>query len=605
MRIEPQKIEKNIIRISEIACLCVCTYCAIKSIWMNSIGVSLWLDEACLAYNICTRNLLNLTSNIFEWGQIAPVGWLYIVKIITVIFGTTEQVLRLFSVFSYIATMFVAYYFSKKYLKMRFPLIASAFVASMSFSLEYAIMLKPYISDGLFGLLTILVWYMYREKKLNKWAICIIWSILIWFSNPVCFICGGLLLSESIYAIIGEKSIKNLYPMVIIGISILISFVIYYFYWLRPVATSNYMQDFWIDYNFPIFPKSKDDISKAINLMDPILGHFSKLKKAIIPITILSLITSIKNKNRNVLGIILGFVVMLFASYIHMFPVSDRMWYYIYPILSILFFYEIEKFLKLFERIKWPYTKVFTILLFIIIETISIYYNDGLYNFNQREKVYRSGEELNYEIDYLYENIKSNENVYVYYHSVPGFMYKNGYNTSIIKSAGNNIIYGETFFDENSDYIQDINNIVNSENCYIVMSHINESRIEGLKENLVSLGYLELVENQYDTPLLYWTSEEENIKTQINLSVSEKYENDGLIYATIKIYNSGNTILNSVFCPVNLVLVGLGESYEIDKNIKKGEFTQINISYKNSEHPVIVIEDKTGKNICPDTEIQL
>lgn len=55
------------------------------SIYMNFVGRGLWLDEAMLAYSFTQRNLINLTTNILELNQSAPIGYLYIVKVITLL----------------------------------------------------------------------------------------------------------------------------------------------------------------------------------------------------------------------------------------------------------------------------------------------------------------------------------------------------------------------------------------------------------------------------------------------------------------------------------------------------------------------------------------
>ena len=49
-------------------------------IWINSVGRSLWLDEAMLADSFSNRTLGNLWNGAFDNKQIAPLGWLYLRK---------------------------------------------------------------------------------------------------------------------------------------------------------------------------------------------------------------------------------------------------------------------------------------------------------------------------------------------------------------------------------------------------------------------------------------------------------------------------------------------------------------------------------------------
>lgn len=48
---------------------------------------SLWADEAMLVSSICTRSFEELCATPLDWGQSAPIGYLYIVKILTSIGG--------------------------------------------------------------------------------------------------------------------------------------------------------------------------------------------------------------------------------------------------------------------------------------------------------------------------------------------------------------------------------------------------------------------------------------------------------------------------------------------------------------------------------------
>ena len=139
----------------------------ITSINMILTKRSLWLDEAAFAYSFSQRNLFNLTFGAFEWEQIGPIIYLYIVKIITIIFGNSEITLRLFSFVSYILLILLTYFISKKMFKFKYPLISSAFISSMGFILMYSNEFKPYLFDAVVCLFVILMYYFYKRKKLN------------------------------------------------------------------------------------------------------------------------------------------------------------------------------------------------------------------------------------------------------------------------------------------------------------------------------------------------------------------------------------------------------------------------------------------------------
>lgn len=614
--------------IIEIALLPVCIYGVYKSFWMNTVGVSFWLDEAMLAFSFSKRSIWTLTSSIFEWNQIAPVGWLYVNKIISILFGNTEFTLRLFSIFSFAITIFLIYHISNRYFHLRLPLLGSAYIASLSFALQYSIMFKPYISDGMFAMITIVAYLRYKERANREgsnlylkmanhsgidrrtWFLGILWAVLVWFSNPVCFVAGGLILSEMLFTLIQgirkilkvgfQKSafIMQLKPWILIGAILTISFVLYYFYWLSEVANGAPMQDFWAGMNYPLIPKSVKDLSRIQSMKSHIFSHFSFLEPVMTFGLIVTLIYGVYRKSRCIIGLYLGFLIMLFASYINMFPVQDRIWYYFYPLATLLFFIGVDNlFHFLHEKKGFASTLVLGILgIFVII------CNDGFKQYSSKDLVYRAGEETNYEVDYVKDHINDDEKVYVYYHSVPGFQYRNGYDTSSIGEFRENIIYGSGFLLENEESTgEEISRIANAHNCYIVMSHWNDDRIFGIKHILPQLGWLELVRNDYSTPLLYWTDDIEKTKSRVELTTIQRDETDGIIHETIRIKNTGETILNSEFNPVRLVSEKDGISEDILGEIAQGANVDVKVEYFAKYSPVFRLVDISGKDICMDT----
>lgn len=170
------------------------------SIFMNLVNRSFWVDEAALAYEFSKRSFWNMADGSFSNGQIAPLGWLYIEKMLEILFGNTEFVLRIGSIAGFVLTLLILYYLMKNCFQTAYPWAACAFYANMSFILQYSNTFKPYIWDGFFVLLVIALFYLYGCKKIRLWALIACWSILIWFSNPVCFFEGGLLAAASLDA---------------------------------------------------------------------------------------------------------------------------------------------------------------------------------------------------------------------------------------------------------------------------------------------------------------------------------------------------------------------------------------------------------------------
>ena len=69
---------------------------------------SLWGDEASLAINLVTRNFSGLTQ-LLDYHQAAPVGFLFIEKLSILIFGNHDYVMRLFPLVAGISAIYLVY----------------------------------------------------------------------------------------------------------------------------------------------------------------------------------------------------------------------------------------------------------------------------------------------------------------------------------------------------------------------------------------------------------------------------------------------------------------------------------------------------------------
>lgn len=97
-------------------CLVIVFLGVAVSIRMNLVGRALWYDESALAFSFCQRSFSELTATELDYVQSAPVGWLYLLKIISLIFGTSTYVLRMPSIVAYVGIMILMYMILKKIL---------------------------------------------------------------------------------------------------------------------------------------------------------------------------------------------------------------------------------------------------------------------------------------------------------------------------------------------------------------------------------------------------------------------------------------------------------------------------------------------------------
>lgn len=250
----------------------------IISIKMNLINRSLWLDEALLAESISTRSLCTLIKIPLANSQAAPVLYLYAVKILTILFGNTEFVLRLYSVIAFFLTILLTYYVSKHLFYIKFAFLPAAFVANCNFMLKYSNQFKQYISECVWVLLALIIYDYYIknvDRKIGIFTITIFFMCSIWAANPVCFVIGGILLYEVVTTFL-QKDWKRMFQSFIICIGVFASFIMNYIFWLKD-ANSEGMQAFWKDYAIILIPSNIKDIIHNVELLKNITNLLSDI----------------------------------------------------------------------------------------------------------------------------------------------------------------------------------------------------------------------------------------------------------------------------------------------------------------------------------------
>jgi hypothetical protein len=502
---------------------------------------SLWIDEAMLAVSFSKRSIWELASSKFEWNQSAPILYLYIVKIITLLFGNTEFTLRIFSFFAYMGTLIMSYLLLQKAFKVKYPIIGVAFISTMQVLLYYTNEFKPYMNDCLCVLMVIFIYYLYNQNKIRFSILVVIYSAILWLSYPTIFFVAAVLIYEAVMALLIKRDLKQSIIKVIGGLTVLSSFIIHYFIWLKPVADYDGMIDFWVDYKFPLIPTSIDSIQKAVWLIS---GLFQSMEKGILLILILMLmgiIISILEKNKYAISLVLGVFFSLLASYIGKYPFHFRLMLFIFPIVGLFVFI-------LLDRIMKTSTGHTGRILAIGLTIAVLASNYASADYLKPAERYIPREEANSLISYLDRNIQEGETLYVNRQSIPVFSYKNGYDNFHIGRdvASNefNVVHGRKDFSAPKNR-QEIEKVLAYESCYLLCSHYKDPELNPLLNALKDNGYLELIKNRYDTRLYFYTSSLDKIKTSATAELLSYSEDDSKGLVKIKITNTGSSVFNA------------------------------------------------------------
>lgn len=488
------KLNKTKYNLTLLVNICLVLYILLSiyiSFRMILLERSLWYDEAMFSFSFTKRNLFNLTSSPFEWDQTAPIIYIYIVKIITLIFNNTEISLRIWSFISFLISLWATFYISKSILHIKYSLYPVALLSSLSIMLLYANEFKTYMFDSSIVLLIIILFYLYSRKKISRSLLNILLMLSIWASNPVCFFIASFLILEFIEALRKKdyKKIKNSILSVFLS---LISFICYFFYWLKPVIDKGFMSKYWKHKQLNLLPSTYEDILSQFEIIKELFTPFHSLSFIIVFTVVCGLFINIwLTKNRYITAIYVGLIITLIASCAGMFPLQDRMCLFMYPLFVILFFFTLN---QLFV------TRVKNFII-ICIYTLILFSTSSIRHYRNLANTYKYFQEFNESYNYVLANVKENDKVYFSFYATPALCYKNDYDTLSIGGYTNNISLGKSrpFLPKLQE--EEAHSLINEKRVFIVQVHTN---LDILLETFEKYGSIEKVHEFHHTPVFLY-----------------------------------------------------------------------------------------------------
>lgn len=516
-------------------------------ILMYTVQRSLWLDEAMLAYSLNLRSLGTLLKGPFEMNQIAPIVYLYCVKLITSVFGASETTLRVFSLFTCGGTVLLVWMTQRRLFHGKHPVRGAAFVATMSLMMYYSNEFKPYMSDCFFSLAALYAFYLKTVRRIGMRAWIVASVALILASNPALFLVAAFFLFDFLDALM-RRDRKRALETFAGGTAVLACFAGYYFFWLRKVALSDHMNNYWQEAFVRLFPPDPGTFATATSW----LRDLGPLWRLVVALALVGGVRSVLQRNRYGIVILIAGALTIVASGMEMYPFSSRLMLFAYPLVALLAFYAVEWLLS--GSCTWRReVPAFACALLLLAGN-----GDFLeYRFESRVLVY--GEEANSLIDYVRSHIHENESLYVYNLAEAVFAFRNGYSSTIGDFSHQNVVVGtiKAFTEENVYHEAD--RIHSLRRCYILMQHDMPGRTELFQDTLDTLGTLEVVSDAAGTLLLYYCADPDDSKADAKITAGKpKMDLNGLCALRLTIHNTGSTILQpwyKRFSPQNSVYV--------------------------------------------------
>ena len=399
---------------------CVITLGFILRLRQYLAGRSLWGDEASLAINIVTRSYIDLVKPL-GYHQAAPIGFLFIEKLFIVLFGNNDYILRLFPLISGILAIYLVYRIASDYFG-GVGIFALTVFALNSWLIFYSSELKQYGSDVTVTLL--LVYLSTRCLSKDSQARDFIWMgvagvLTIWISHVAVFILPGIGLALVLEKYLQKKNIPTVW-LLSLGIAWPISFGADYHVALQHTATDKFFQTYWQKAFLPLPPWSNPPW--LVNVYYKfVLITLSRTDEAsyymILVLVIFGGLSLIKRRQNIALIIIFPFIMTMIASAWQKYPLTYRFMLFLVPLALLLMAEGIGRIYLLLAR--WRRDFALFLCGFPIAAMFLFSAQSVVADFRSPPTI----TEIKPVMKYIEENKKPGDAIYLYYGSVPAFIY--------------------------------------------------------------------------------------------------------------------------------------------------------------------------------------
>jgi hypothetical protein len=426
-------------------------------------------DEASLAFNIVTRTFSGLTQTL-DYQQGAPLGFLFIVKILLLTFGNNEYALRLLPLISGILALIVLYLLAKKHFGAGGLFAVVAF--SLSWSLiHYSTEFKQYSTDAFIALLLIyLASRCLDETPRGKdfLLLGVFGAAAIWVSHPAFFILAGIGLLLLIEKFLRGRNIPLMWIFAL-GFAWLASFALEYWVSLQYLIFNKYLYRYWSKAFMPMPPWSDWRWFPEVYIS---LAEIS-LSREIVSLVLIALsgmvgVVALFRRNRtSALLFTLPVVMVALACALQRYPLRGRFMLFLIP---FLLFFVTEGIVAIYHfASKWRRGFAFalssTLVLWLLFTPIRLTFNET--------KNARANTGMRPVIEYVSVHAKPADIIYVYHSADPVFHYYAPL-SGIDLQSGNVIIGADLVLKKRAfeSFLNDINSLAGRGRVWFIFSDI-------------------------------------------------------------------------------------------------------------------------------------
>lgn len=424
-------------------------------------GASLYLDEAMLANNIVDRSYAGFFQPL-DYDQGAPLGFLFLQKLVIQTLGNADFKLRLWPLIAGIAALCLMYPVARRVLDAPGALIATALLAICPSLIFYAATVKQYSTDVFVSLLLLLAGLVAIDGALPRKPLLFLalgGALAVWLSHPAVFLLAGIGISLALYALSRRDWSGLAY---LLGAAVLwsLAFLVDYLVSLKALSADESLTRYWQDSFLPMpFWQHLDWLGPAfLRLLDNPGG---------VPATLALVLSSggivwlLWKRWPVALVVTLPWLATLAASAAQRYPFGDRLVLFLLPSLYLTIGGGAELAERLAGRV-WPHLAIpVSVAIALALMVVVVY---GVWTGDRGPTVEENVKPL---LTYVERHKQPDDVVFVYYAAEPSARYY----APFYELAGIRLVYGSRHREAPQAYLSEVDRFKGLPRVWVLFSH--------------------------------------------------------------------------------------------------------------------------------------
>lgn len=324
----------------------------------------LWTDEAAVAINIVERDYAGLMKPL-DFLQVAPILYLWIVKFLSQIFSEQEWGLRLYSLISYICSLWLFWRMLRRYVKDEVAILLGIIFFVLNNKLfYYADEVKQYMSDVMVTLTLLTLAMDWRDDDRRPTLILSFAGIVGIFLSNI-----SVMILPTVFLIClfsdgnpwHRRRIMNLF---LLSFPWLIAFVANYFLFIHGHPSRDQQMAAWKDafpptdiftrqiifFIFNVFELLKRDFGFGVNNMLRIFGPSEIIHLVIMAIMMMAYFFRVLGDRSKAWILFIPLCFHFILAYLRLYPMAPRTMLYIYPLMALMLSMGAESIFRWLQR---------------------------------------------------------------------------------------------------------------------------------------------------------------------------------------------------------------------------------------------------------------